>query len=544
MKNFYLIDPNFGKQFYAFLVIVLLLFCSMQRVLAQPIFNGNAVLTTQASVNAFNFTAVTGDLKIAGSGITNLDSLDALHKVGGKLTIENCPNLQFVKPLQSLDSVGILRIANNAILKNLNGLGSLVYISGSLKITGNSLLENLTGLGPVRKLLTLEIADNANLKTIEGVDKLAECDVLLINNNPSLLNVDGLRSLLSLTHMQITMTGNPSMQNCCGLYNLWTSGTVYGVIDIANNGTDCSRDAVLFACDPNGTNCFATEVVNYSPGKTKNGSYIPFERNQPKKALGTPQENDLYNYVSLGFGGKLTVKLGADLYDNGTAEPDFILVETSYGLASTLCFEGGEQQYPESVFVELSQNGNSWVSLPNIHCRTTFIDIKPVIGVGSGKIAFARYVRLTDATNPFLFDGTADGFDVDGLIICPDQVALALERLVDARLSSDTQSAWNPNFYNQSPNDVQGESGMKKGIVVYPNPAQGDIINVDFIAHGQGKASLVMFDVMGRSVLQNELLIEKNENTVQVNISQLPKGQYVLSINMGALILSEKVTRK
>lgn len=54
----------------------------------------------------------------------------------------------------------------------------------------------------------------------------------------------------------------------------------------------------------------AVEVVSYNPAKRKDGSVLPTQFTQVENALGTPTDSDLpgaINYVSLGFGGDITL---------------------------------------------------------------------------------------------------------------------------------------------------------------------------------------------------------------------------------------------
>jgi len=501
---------------------------------------GNVVLSSQAEVDAFNCTSVDGDLTISGNNISNIAALSDLENVSGKLIIRNNPNLADIKPLTSLTSVGSLIVVNNTLIRTLNGLFNLSNIDGNLSIKGNAALVNFAGIGPFRKVLNLEISNNPELENIDGLDKLVEADVILINDNVKLQNVDGLSRLRMLTHMQITMNGNSSLQNCCGLYNLWTSGTVYGVIDIENNGVSCNREDVIFECDPNETTCFATSVVSYQPGTTKDGRPISFERGFPMKALGTPQENDEINFVALGFGGSLTLKLGDDIYDDGSDLPEFIIVETSFGLASARCFENGQFNNPESAFIELSADGITWFSSPNIQCRTTFIDIKPAVDDG---LPFARYVRITDSSNPQYFVGESDGYDVDGLIICSEEVLAGFDRLTNNRTAQSARGLFDPNFFNVAPDDINPLEMAQNGLLLYPNPVTNDVTQAVFKATSVDDARVEVIDLSGKTVQNEEFKTVIGENKLDVNISNIPDGQYILMIHLKDQKLVQKFVK-
>ncbi|MEQ8881236.1 MAG: hypothetical protein RLQ12_16445, partial [Cyclobacteriaceae bacterium] len=113
---------------------------------------------------------------------------------------------------------------------------------------------------------------------------------------------------------------------------------VYGVL--VTNELGCTAEDSITLAEPEG-GCFSVEVVAFDQGKKKNGRRVSRRRSDPAMALGQPQENDTFNFVSLGFGGSITLKLETDLYDDGSYQPDFILVETSFGRADQMCFSEG-----------------------------------------------------------------------------------------------------------------------------------------------------------------------------------------------------------
>jgi hypothetical protein len=104
-------------------------------------------------------------------------------------------------------------------------------------------------------------------------------------------------------------------------------------------------------------------------------------------------ENDTVDshFVSLGFGGGLT--LG---FDNGISSGAFVVEATN-------------PNYPgEKTNVEISQDGSTWFAAGTL-TQDGSVSLPKEITCG-------KYVRLTDVSNKGDFtDGTADGFDVDGV---------------------------------------------------------------------------------------------------------------------------------
>ena len=109
------------------LIVVIILHAHSQNNVSFP---GDVTLSTQAEVDAFNYTDVTGTLTISGNDISNLDALSALTHVGSGLII-----------------------SDNTSLSNVNGLSALGTVkadpgtvNNGIKISGNQFLTNLDGV--------------------------------------------------------------------------------------------------------------------------------------------------------------------------------------------------------------------------------------------------------------------------------------------------------------------------------------------------------------------------------------------------------------
>lgn len=173
---------------------------------------GDFTLSSQAEVDAFNCTEITGTLWISGEDITDLSPLQNLTKVG-ILIITECPNLINVDGLSGLREITrkdgmpyVLGISGNAKLKNIDGLDNLTATTmGSMSISNNPALESINALSSVQTVFGLfSIANNPSLKSINGFRNITEMrdygfqPYLLIEGNPSLTNVDGFSSLTSI----------------------------------------------------------------------------------------------------------------------------------------------------------------------------------------------------------------------------------------------------------------------------------------------------------------------------------------------------------
>lgn len=148
----------------------------------------------------------------------------------------------------------------------------------------------------------------------------------------------------------------------------------------------------VFAAAPDGLGPWADTVISSTQGLTKNGLAVPAARSNPSAALGVA-ENDTVetHFFSLGFGG--TITLG---FDNGISSGVFVVEATNPG-------------YPDEIAsVEVSEDGTTWFPAGNL-TRDGSVPLPDGVTCG-------RFVRVTDTSNPDDFqDGTADGYDVDGV---------------------------------------------------------------------------------------------------------------------------------
>lgn len=144
--------------------------------------------------------------------------------------------------------------------------------------------------------------------------------------------------------------------------------------------------------------CVGEQVVSYTPGNRTNGTPVIPARSDASKALGQPEGGDWLNFVSLGFGGVLNIDMGARVLNGGG--DDIMVVETSFG--SPTC-----DNFPETATVEVSQDNVNWVNVGDT-CQDGDFDLGP--------LPWARYIRITDISDPGAFTTEADAYDVDGVI--------------------------------------------------------------------------------------------------------------------------------
>ena len=152
-------------------------------------------------------------------------------------------------------------------------------------------------------------------------------------------------------------------------------------------------------CAPAG--CFASEVVSYNPKKRNDGLEVLEARRDPSKALGAPENDESLNFVSLGFGGNLTLKFSTAIANGEGA--DIRVTESTFGASSGNC-----ARYPEKVRAYASQDGCNFVYLGD-GCQDCTFDLGP--------LSWARFIRLEDVSpvDAAYNNQVADGYDVDAV---------------------------------------------------------------------------------------------------------------------------------
>ncbi len=260
------------KLFCSVLIIVSLLISSFN--LEAQVYNGDATLTTQAQVDAFNYTSVTGRLIIEGQStgeILNVDGLSKLTSVGKGLFIENNSALTNLDGLSHLTSVGdALDIEENFALTNIDGLSSLTSIGGAMLFLNDIALTNVNGLSSVTSIGAkssdggLNFTQDLALTNLDGLSQAtANLNFISLKNNNQLINVDGLSNIsvigsldvennfalasinglskVALLFFDLTLVNNSALPNVDGLSNLQS---VKGKVEIKSNAALTNLDGL------------------------------------------------------------------------------------------------------------------------------------------------------------------------------------------------------------------------------------------------------------------------------------------------------------
>ena len=202
-------------------LFVIMMLLGLFSVSSAQVIEGDVTLSTQAEVNSFAGTSITGSLTIQGSDIIDLTPLSTLTSVGGDLYVYNNDTLTNLDGLSNFTSVGgWLSVYNNDALTNLDGLGNLTSVGGYLWVASNLVLTNLDGLGNLTSVGSLSVGGNA-----------------------ALTNLDGLGNLTSVGSLYIAY--NDYLNSFCGLWSLLSSGGLGGSYSLSNNAVNPTQQQII-----------------------------------------------------------------------------------------------------------------------------------------------------------------------------------------------------------------------------------------------------------------------------------------------------------
>ncbi len=199
-----------------------------------------------------NITSVYGTVRIWGNDLLpNLQGLESLTTIEDSyLQIRDNASLVDISALSSLNYNEGIRIEENPLLQNLNGLGGLRVIIGDLRIFDNDALLDISALDSLESVTNLDLTDNDALQHVDGLDNFNRVyQKVWIRNNSNLHNILGLSNVeFTLSTDSITIVDNPSLE-ICGSDMLCDYVLNGGDILLENNLPGCNEiSELLLAC--------------------------------------------------------------------------------------------------------------------------------------------------------------------------------------------------------------------------------------------------------------------------------------------------------
>lgn len=279
--------------------------------------------------------------------------------------------------------------------------------------------------------------------------------------------------------------------NSLGILNaIYENGNPFKIYD-GDMASGCFSGETSVDIPPVG-DCHAVGVVEFIQGTQKNGNAIPASRSNPDKALGAPERIDQLVFVSLGYGGSLTLSFDGAIINGPGA--DIEIVETSYN--TTSC-----GQYPEYADVYVSIDGEEWHFAKTVCKFDGFVDISD-----AGDFDYVNFVKIV---NNNTLTTTPDGFDVDGVV--------ALHNCVEEEIENPAPS----------PKGVQSAASLLE-VSNFPNPTTGSS-TVIFKTAETVHTVVEVYDMNGKNIatLFEQIAQKGIPNTLTFDGSDLPNGVYI-----------------
>jgi hypothetical protein len=447
----------------------------------------------------------------SNNSLSSLNGLDSLTRINGSLYLVSNPSLSNIDALSALTAIGgsgesLLLISNNSLLTNLNGLSSLKSISGPINTTqliidSNSSLVDLTGLSSLEKLQgSLLVTSNPLLQSLDGLGGLTTLSgSLQITNNNSLYGLQALSltSIGVLNQESLIIRGNPGLKNLEGLESL---STIPGGIEIASNASlkdlgglesVTSIGGTLFTCCP--------QQLQGTLRITGN----PLLKNVDAFSNVTSVYHGIFisNNASLknldGFSSLTEIKVAGLPGTNPPARLEITNNEslTQINGLSSLTIMGGS-----AASVTVTDNSSL------IHCCGLY----PLLHNGLGCSPQPSCGTIT-------ISGNGAGCTAAD-ILAGGSCSLGTARIATTATDlSPTEETSN----NESDKDQQ--------VVLYPNPGKGTF-NLEVKDGSMGTYKLVVYDLSKGVIKEQTILKDVKILKTEIDLSQVPKGMYVLAI--------------
>ncbi|WP_024768577.1 T9SS type A sorting domain-containing protein [Aquimarina macrocephali] len=270
-------------------------------------------------------------------------------------------------------------------------------------------------------------------------------------------------------------------------------------------------------------NCSGASVVAFDQGKRKDGGRIPRLRSKTKRALGTPREKRYFNFVSLGFGGSITIELNNEIFDNADTN-EFAVFESTGFFDNVPC-----NYYPESAEVFASLDGIEFVSLGTT-CQDGEFDL------ATGNLRSAKYIKVVDTSDKASFPWFADGYDLDAIVCLENGERIA---------TKNTMANTKPPTALESELLTEDFGLEEASVFVSPNPFKNQL-SIDFNTLVEGDVDVIITDVTGKTVYTQTIQLNARQSKLSIDMNRYPKGFYVVhaSSTNGKLNITKKIIKK
>jgi hypothetical protein len=537
------------------MIILSIIFPSI--VLSQPCLPEGITFTTQAQIDSFQIiypgcTEIEGDVRIEGDDITNLNGLNVLVSVEGRLVVASCDSLTSLTGLDGLLSIGgSLKIGEwgggNPRLISLTGLEGLTSIGGSLRIEWNNALTNLTGLDNVTYIgYKLAISMNNTFTSLTGLEGLTSIgNSVEIRYNNALINLTGLdnvayigneldiqanNALASLTGLEgltsiggsLTIFENDVLTSLAGLKNI-ESGTITE-LKIGQNFSlsDCDVQSICdYLSSPNGEVGIRNNAIgcNNPPEIANNCGII-----QPCLPFGDYYltcQADIDNFQSMYPG---CVDLQGDIYIKGED------ITNLQGLNVLTSVAGSVIIYQTGLTnVAGLENLTSIGNYLSIHHNDAMVSLTGLDNVEANTIS-----GLIINENPYL--STCHVLSICDYLAAPNGEVDIHDNATGCNGPEEVQDSC------EAHGSIYEKSYTLADCSVSPNPFTTST-TLSFRLEKPENVQFTVYNVQSQIVFMMQERQEKGEQQVQWNAEGLPTGMYYFRIQAGNMVGGGKLIK-
>lgn len=276
---------------------LLTLLALISTLVSSQTYNGDLTLTTQAEVDNFNYSIVTGYLKLNNSTtdpIKNLHGLSELREVRGQRFHVNADSLTSLDGLENLTTVlGYLDLYGESLedmsalnnltkvtmhfllsgckkLKQIDCFNSLTY-AGYIHISNCESLTEISGFNAINSILLVKIEQCTALNRINGFSNLNSLDSYLqLKGNTNLQDISGFSSITQLEG-NLLIRNNESLSDFSPFCSLINNSGVQGDIELIGNASNPTSEELMASCNEIGvtSSTLEDELLVY-PNPTQN----------------------------------------------------------------------------------------------------------------------------------------------------------------------------------------------------------------------------------------------------------------------------------
>jgi hypothetical protein len=524
------------------------------------------------NVSSIGRRSVLASLRIEGNAsLISINGLKRIKSLQGPLSINNNASLPNLEGLDSLTEIaGVeasgLSIGDNSVLTNIDALSALTSIRISqgpytdFAIASNPSLENLNGLSSLIEIkggyagVTFRIINNDALKEVDGLSALQQLTGFRmsydIKDNDLLENVNGLNMLTpNSVRLNLVVTNNPNLAECCGLYRSVQRVTFEGSVTISGNGAGCTKEEILAngpcqatpACSgdrlPSDKNIFverswgyaphATNIIvqNYEPGIT-----YELQNHEDSSTVAGPEPGNIGLYVD-GVTGTTTYHVLAKNSETGCQRIMSTLPVVNIIREPSEC-----TAFPEDKDLFAESNSVSPGGATNI-----------LVIQGADEVVYTLRNDVDDAwvAGPYpstvgLYTSALNETTTFNVLAINQQTGCSRELTQIVTISVDSQVGASERIRagEQASGDYVGET--ISGLSLYPNPSNGEfdvVIEDDYT----GLYYVHLCDLSGKTLQKQIDLKEERIARTHIDLKHAGVGIYILSVYYGGKTMNKKL---